>query len=139
VSIQQIETKTPILIDLVATPTASWSLVEPAFEIFCACLPCFTPVLKLGRWVSKTATQRSQNSKGAYASNNYGAQNTWNSNLSSKGSHGFSAHREHPYDRFDEAKEMTPHPRIQEVTTQRFVCSSCRTKLTCESCGSEQV
>ncbi|KAI0475638.1 hypothetical protein GGR56DRAFT_522241 [Xylariaceae sp. FL0804] len=39
-----------------ATPTATWSLIEPSFEIFCACLPCMTPLLKAGRKVIKTSS-----------------------------------------------------------------------------------
>ncbi|KAF2867546.1 hypothetical protein BDV95DRAFT_610930 [Massariosphaeria phaeospora] len=37
------------------TDTALWSVVEPAFEIFCACLPCLIPFLKSAKlpgWVS---------------------------------------------------------------------------------------
>ncbi|KAL1963601.1 hypothetical protein VTN77DRAFT_8046 [Rasamsonia byssochlamydoides] len=34
-----------------AVATANWSIVEPAFEIFCACLPTMTPLLKYIRQV----------------------------------------------------------------------------------------
>lgn len=29
--------------------TASWSLIEPAFEIFVACFPCMAPILRASR------------------------------------------------------------------------------------------
>lgn len=50
-----------LLID--ATPTATWSLVEPSFEIFCACLPAMTPLLKAGRWLVKVTSNLSYGSR----------------------------------------------------------------------------
>ncbi|KAI1428589.1 hypothetical protein F5Y12DRAFT_800470 [Xylaria sp. FL1777] len=46
-----------------ATPTASWSLIEPSFEIFCACLPCMTPVLKAGRKLVEMGSRLYSSSK----------------------------------------------------------------------------
>ncbi|KAI0395506.1 hypothetical protein F5Y17DRAFT_456903 [Xylariaceae sp. FL0594] len=47
-----------------ATPTASWSLIEPAFQIFCACLPCMTPLLKAGRKLVGMDSRSRSGSKG---------------------------------------------------------------------------
>jgi hypothetical protein len=41
-----------------ATATANWSLLEPAVEIFSACLPCFTPILKASKYLSKLRSSR---------------------------------------------------------------------------------
>jgi hypothetical protein len=38
-------------------------LIEPAFEIFCACLPCMTPVLKAGRYLAQKSSSLRASSK----------------------------------------------------------------------------
>ncbi|RYO94431.1 hypothetical protein DL766_002779 [Monosporascus sp. MC13-8B] len=45
--------------------TANWSLIEPSFEIFCACLPCMTPLLAAGRKIA----QMSSNWSSSFLSN----------------------------------------------------------------------
>jgi len=68
---------------LVGTDTALWSLVEPAFQIFTACLPCLIPFFKtitFPAWMSTTMFASSAKRSGQ----SYGYENT---DDSSKRSH----------------------------------------------------
>lgn len=71
--------------------TGIWSLIEPAFEVFCACLPTLSPLIKFGRhivekssgWSSRFSSgwsKKSLNSPSEKHLNSGNSGNTGNSN-----------------------------------------------------------
>lgn len=94
------------------TDTALWSLVEPAFQIFCACLPCLIPFFKtitFPAWMSTTmfasSAKRSGQSYGTYENTDNGSKRTHNTSKS--GAVTVSSEITVTHNSFDESKKSS--------------------------------